>query len=109
MAEPPPQAAALRRKSSMAQVDMLKYRRVFDHFSQQRKGFMMASDLKEASEQLGYRLNAEQIQASISCNVYNSIEATPRFNIHPVCQCIQGPVISQRMTYKYLAIDYKFS
>ena len=57
--------AALRRKASMAQVDMLKYRRVFDLFDRQRKGHILASDLVEVSLKLGYRISENQFQVGI--------------------------------------------
>ena len=58
-------AAALRRKPSMAQVDMLKYRKAFDLYDTQRQGHIRASDLKQVSSALGYRISDEQFQVGV--------------------------------------------
>ncbi|ELT90122.1 hypothetical protein CAPTEDRAFT_218741 [Capitella teleta] len=61
-------AAALRRKPSMAQVDMLKYRKSFDLFDHQKNGTILVADFREASEKLGYRLTTGQVQKILKAN-----------------------------------------
>lgn len=68
VATPPPFGAGLRRKFSLAQCDTFKYRKVFDAFDQQKRGFIKGACLAEAAGRLGYRITDEQLKEILDNN-----------------------------------------
>ena len=53
---------ATHRKCSLAQDDIVKYRRAFDSADRERRGKVRSGDLEDVVQKLGYRLTPVQMQ-----------------------------------------------
>ena len=63
-AKTPPSSCATHRKGSLAEGDIVKYRRAFDSADHQRRGKVRSGDLESVVIKLGYRLTEEQLKVS---------------------------------------------
>ena len=53
---------ATRRKYSLAQGDLVKYRRAFDSVDREKRGQVRSAELEDVVQKLGYRLTPDQIK-----------------------------------------------